>query len=394
MKIDLDGIALDNTEEQATGDIQQGRCVSNINTSDKRNVASVDVPGGQGSSHNDLGRSAVVVTFDGSIFGENARTLIESIRSKFKAGDPVPFVSDLSGSADITKVIIDNFVVNDAAGSRDRYDYSIVLKEYREPPEEPRAPGSGDGSNISEEAGGETPADEEAKDWSEEVAGDSEGSINTITGKVLDTDGNPTKGVTVKISGDDGEHSVVTDDEGVYKLADVPPGTYTASIDDGENSGMAETITVGGSGGDASGADADTGDTGGDSEGEDTDTGTDEDTGSSDTGTDSDADSSADTDTGDEEDTTEDEEDDGDVETEEPEEPSDDTADDTGSDDSGEAAEDTDPDTNTDDDTDADTGSDTAGDDDTDTGDDTGSEEGDPDEDPDSDDEKKTSWGF
>jgi hypothetical protein len=237
MKIDLDGISLDNTDEQATGDVKAGRCVLNINTSDKRNVSSIDGPGGQGSSHNDLGRSAVVVTFEGTISGNNARTLIESIRSKFKAGDPVPFVSDLSGSADITKVIIANLMVNDTAGAKDRFDYSIVLKEYKEPPEAPRAPVSGgEGKTAGEEDEEDTPADGQAKEWSDDVASTSGDSNNTVQGKVLDADGSPKKGASVRVTSEDGEYSVETDDDGAYKLDDMPPGDYKASVED-ENGG-------------------------------------------------------------------------------------------------------------------------------------------------------------
>lgn len=233
MKIDLDGISLDNTDEQATGDVKSGRCVMNINTSDRRNVSSIDVPGGQGSSHNDLGRSAVVVAFDGTIYGSNARTLIESIRSKFKSGDPVPFISDISGSADITKVIIANLIVNDTAGAKDRFDYSIMLKEYKEPPEAPRAPASGgEGKTAGGEDEEETPADGQAREWSDDVAGASGDSNNTVQGKVLDDDGNPKKGTRVRVSSEDGEYSAETDDDGVYKLEDMPPGEYKASVED------------------------------------------------------------------------------------------------------------------------------------------------------------------
>ncbi len=244
MKIDLDGILLNETQEEPDGSILAGRSVSNISTADKRNVVSYEAPGAQGSTHNDLGRSAVVISFDGTISGDNARGIIESIRSKFKAGEPLPFLSDLTGAADITRVLIDRFAVKDTAGSMDRYDYSIVLKEYREPPEEPEAP------SVGEEAAEGSAQDGAAEDWAEEEAEKSDESVNSITGKVLDAEGNPKKGVKVTVKFGDGEHSAETDDEGIYRLENLEPGEYTAIVgEEGyEDSGAKLTIGKNGEG--------------------------------------------------------------------------------------------------------------------------------------------------
>jgi hypothetical protein len=261
MKIELDGIQLDNITED-TGGVSDGRSVSNISTADKRNITSQDAPGASGSSHNDQGRSAVVVSFDGTIFGENAKTLIEQIRSKFKGGEAVPFISDLTGMADITKVIIDNFKVNDSMGSKDRYDYSIVLKEYKEPPEEPSPPGTGagggkggeeEGEKEGEEGAGgegekeESEADKEAKKFVEDEAEKSDKGTNTVVGKVLDEEGNPKKGVSVKINGSE-DRSVVTDEEGAYKAENLPPGEYTVTVDAEGYEGVEEKFSVGSEG--------------------------------------------------------------------------------------------------------------------------------------------------
>ncbi len=238
MKIDLDGIILNETQEQPDGSILAGRSVSNIGTADKRNVVSFEAPGAQGSTHSDLGRSAVVISFDGTVSGDGARDIIASIRAKFKAGAPVPFLSDLSGAADITKVLIDRFAVKDTAGSPDRYDYSIVLKEYREPPEEP------DTGEEREEAG----QDGAAEDWAEGEAENCEESINVITGRVLDAGGNPRKGVKVTVRSADGEYSAETDGEGVYRLENLAPGEYTAIVEEEGYEGTECRLTIGDNG--------------------------------------------------------------------------------------------------------------------------------------------------
>jgi hypothetical protein len=219
MRIELDGIQLDSIKE-GMGGISDGRSVSSISAADKRNIVSHDAPGAAGSSHYDQGRSAVVISFEGTIFGENARTIVEQIRSRFKSGEAVPFIADLAGMAEITKVIIDRLSVKDSEGAKDRYEYSIVLKEYREPPEEPEAP--------------ETGADEEARAWADQEASRSDKGVNVVTGKVLGADGRPVEGVRLTIRCSDGEHSVETDGDGVYRLENLPPGEYTVLVGEGE----------------------------------------------------------------------------------------------------------------------------------------------------------------
>jgi hypothetical protein len=233
MKIELDGIQLDDTSE-GTGGISDGRSVSNIGTADKRNVESYDAPGGQGSAHNDLGRSAVVVSFDGTIFGENAKTIVEQLRSKFKGGEAVPFISDLTGMADITKVIIDNFNVKDTEGSKDRYEYSIILKEYKEPPEEPDAPmfAAGAGGEGEEEEKTESEADKIAKEYVDDEADNAIKKYNRVSGIVCDADDNPMAGVLVTLTRDDGiVFSGTTDDKGKYRIESVDPGSYKVKVD-------------------------------------------------------------------------------------------------------------------------------------------------------------------
>jgi hypothetical protein len=261
MKIVLDGIQMDNTAGKPDG-ISDGRSVAKINTLDKRNIASFDSPGARGSAYSDLGRAAVEVSFNGTIWGEDAKGIIEQIRGKFKSGEPVPFTANISGITDITKVVIDRLDFSDIPGSMDRYDYSIRLKEYREPPEEPATPAAGgaEAGEGGEGAGGEgeagreegkegAGADEEAKEWADKEAEKSDEGSNVVIGRVLDADGNPKKGATVKVSSDSGERTVVTDDEGTYSLENLEPGEYTAIVDgDKDFEGIKKKLTVGNGG--------------------------------------------------------------------------------------------------------------------------------------------------
>lgn len=241
MKIELNGIFMDKDDEGGSG-----RSVKSIVTEDLRNMEAYDSPGMQGSSYNDLGRSAVKIFFEGTVTGQDARTLLEGIWSCFKKGDPVEFNSDVSGAADITKVLIASFMVTGAAGNSSRYDYAMELREYKEPPEEPGIPGGAEGE---EEAPPESKADEGAKEWADEVAKESSDACNELTGTVLDAGGKPASGVTVIISGGGREITVKTDSEGVYHVENMEPGDYKITIKDEGYEGIEELVTVGGESG-------------------------------------------------------------------------------------------------------------------------------------------------
>jgi len=281
MKIELDGIPLSDTQVDAMGGILEGRSVWNINVVDERNLVKHEIPGMEGSAFQDMGRTAVKISFDGLILGANAKNIIEQIRSKYKGGEPVSFLSDLSGAADVSQVVIDSFVAGDTAGTKDQYDYSIELKEFREQPGAPATPAATvaasptvtgeaegeeaeeEGEEAAEEGRGEkegeetkeeeekeeTEADGEARDWADEEAKKSDEGVNTVTGKVLDADGNPKKGVNVTVKGPEGEHSVETDEQGIYKIENLPVGEYTAAVEGEEYKDSEKKLTISTDGG-------------------------------------------------------------------------------------------------------------------------------------------------
>jgi hypothetical protein len=235
MNITLDGIPLI-WRNQPDTPVDQ-RTVTNITTTDKRAIVEHEIPGMQGNVFQDMGRDPVRISFDGSFHGKSAKNNLENIRSKFKLGSALPFNSDITGAADVTKVIIEEFRVEETAGIPEMYRYSIVLREYKEPPPEPTTPPSQEGK---------------AKEWAEKTANEEADSINVITGKVLDEDGKPKSGVKVLIKGNDGEYSIATNEEGIYRREDVPPGKYKVTVDDELYEGLEENVTVG-SGGEGDG---------------------------------------------------------------------------------------------------------------------------------------------
>lgn len=215
MKIELGNIPLVMQKEEE-GKIVEVRSVMNIKTYEKRNIVEHKIPGMEGNIFQDLGRDPVKISFEGTFQGGNAKENLETIRSKFKLGAEIPFNSDITGASEVSQVLIGEFGIEDIGGIKNQYKYYITLREYKIPIEE------------------ETPApeqEEQAKDAVEDMTDDALGSINYITGKVLDANSNPKKGVNVKITWDEGEIAIKTNEEGIYKQDNLEPGKYTIKVD-------------------------------------------------------------------------------------------------------------------------------------------------------------------
>ena len=217
MNIELDGMPLiQHVRDPETGATKEIRSVYNIDTSERRRIAEHKVPGLEGGILKDLGRELVRISFDGMFYGEVAKDNLERLRSKLKLGKPVPFNADVAGAAEVTQVLIEELSIEDIGGVTNRYKYSIVLREYLEPPPPSKAPPS------------QGPA---AKKAVKTNTDDAQASINYITGEVLDEEGNPIEGVDVRIKWDKGEFTVKTDADGIYRKDDLEPGKYTIVVD-------------------------------------------------------------------------------------------------------------------------------------------------------------------
>lgn len=120
------------------GDWQVPRLTA-IDTIESRRIAVLPVPGLAGDLQQDLGSHALTVELSGSLHGDEARdTFLETLREKFRAGEPVPFVADITTATELEDVMIVALEVSEAADSADTFHYRITLREYVEPPEPPR----------------------------------------------------------------------------------------------------------------------------------------------------------------------------------------------------------------------------------------------------------------
>lgn len=115
-------------------------CIEAIHTRELRRVAQIGVPGLMGDLQQDLGTTSLVVEICGSLVGDDARdTFLDTLRERYRAGDPVSFTADITHATELDQVLIIGLDVvesNDAARS---VRYRIVLREYVEPPQPPPA---------------------------------------------------------------------------------------------------------------------------------------------------------------------------------------------------------------------------------------------------------------
>jgi len=115
------------------GDVEL-RTIQRIQTVEQRALVEHNVPGMAGSAFQDLGRSATRVKIDGVLFGVDARTELEKLRTKFKAAEPVSFAADITTATEIVDVLIDDLQVVEQAGRPNTFNYALVLRESPPPP--------------------------------------------------------------------------------------------------------------------------------------------------------------------------------------------------------------------------------------------------------------------
>ena len=166
----------------------------------------------------DMGREPIEILFNGIVFGEESKQIMESIRSKFKTGDPLQFLSDITGIAEINQVLIQDFNFNEDQGFQSQYRYNIKIREYVEPPKDDDPP-------PDQEDEAQEEAEEEADDTLDE---------DVIEGTITDEEGRPVKGVTVIVSSTDGEWTerTITDEDGNYETeSKFKPDSYTVSFE-------------------------------------------------------------------------------------------------------------------------------------------------------------------
>jgi hypothetical protein len=118
------------------GDIEL-RTIQHIKTLERRALVEHRPPGMAGSIFQDLGRFATTVKLTGVLFGETARTDLETLRQKFQAAEPLSFTADITTATEIVDVLIEDLRVVEVAGRPNTFVYQIMLRESPPPPPPP-----------------------------------------------------------------------------------------------------------------------------------------------------------------------------------------------------------------------------------------------------------------
>jgi hypothetical protein len=111
--------------------------VQEITTYERRMLAEHKPPSMAGSLLQNLGRNPMRLALWGVATGAEALRFVEELNTKFLAGEPVTFVTDIVADAEIEFMVIDDLKIQDLAGRPQRYTYALVLQEYIEPIVEP-----------------------------------------------------------------------------------------------------------------------------------------------------------------------------------------------------------------------------------------------------------------
>jgi len=163
-----------------------------------------------------MGREPVQISFDGIIYGEEAKDTLKGIRDKFKAGNPVPFRSDLTGIAEVSQVLIEDLQVLDISGSPKNFKYRIKLREYIQPKKKDKAP-------PSQDADAKKSVDQKADDSKNDTQGgedqddDSDSSEDSDSDSSEDDDSDSSEDSDSESEDDDSDSSEDDDSDSSYR---------------------------------------------------------------------------------------------------------------------------------------------------------------------------------
>jgi hypothetical protein len=127
--IRLDKIELLKRDEK-NGKVTELRSVHSLSVYGGRDIVELPIPGSAGNVFQDMGRSPLMIAFNGLLVGPNAMDTLKDLKEKFELGKPVDFSSDIGLINEINKVVIQKFNVHFDGGINMTVRYSMVLKEY------------------------------------------------------------------------------------------------------------------------------------------------------------------------------------------------------------------------------------------------------------------------
>jgi hypothetical protein len=134
MSIKLDELNLSNVKGQVSlGLRSETSSVKRIGTIDKRRIVKHEIPSLYGTIVTDEGKESARLVIVGQFVGEDAMNGMSSLRKKYKKGEPVNLISDLTTLSNINKVLIEDLRIQMKSSMQLSYEYEMILREYVEP---------------------------------------------------------------------------------------------------------------------------------------------------------------------------------------------------------------------------------------------------------------------
>ncbi|MEJ2557408.1 MAG: OmpA family protein, partial [Anaerolineae bacterium] len=129
------------------GDVEL-QLVQKIETDEDEVLTQHGVPALEGDFLQRQRRRATQVTLTGVLTGPEAGEGLKTLRDKFRAAEPVPFVADIATAVRVDEMLIEEMGVRELAGKPERFEYAFTLREYipaeevitEEPPIRPPPP--------------------------------------------------------------------------------------------------------------------------------------------------------------------------------------------------------------------------------------------------------------
>ena len=106
----------------------QTSSVTRIGTIDRRRIIKHDASAVYGTIVDDQGKASARLLIEGRFVGDDAMTGMSSLRTKYKKGEPINLVSDITLLSSINKVMIEELRIQMSSSVQLSYEYQLILQ--------------------------------------------------------------------------------------------------------------------------------------------------------------------------------------------------------------------------------------------------------------------------
>jgi sorbitol-specific phosphotransferase system component IIA len=133
VSIKLDELDLSAVKGQLSMGLRsQTSSVTRIGTIDRRRIIKHDASAVYGTIVDDQGKASARLLIEGRFVGDDAMKGMSSLRTKYKKGEPINLVSDITLLSSINKVMIEELRIQMSSSVQLSYEYQVILREYVE----------------------------------------------------------------------------------------------------------------------------------------------------------------------------------------------------------------------------------------------------------------------